>query len=85
MTGGDQHPDMASDEAQATIGRVADALDRGAPAEGVEGFETLPDEVQQILKRLSVGEGLLIARTLRVLADNGFFVVLPQGRIAGFV
>jgi hypothetical protein len=79
MTTGDRRPDKAPDEAQIIIGRVADALESGGRAGDVEGFETLPAQVQQALVGLSPEEGQLIAQTLRVLADNGFYYDLPDG------
>jgi hypothetical protein len=85
MTTGDQRPDKAPAEAQIVIGRVADALEAGEPAGDVEGFETLPTQVQQALNGLSPDEGQLIAQTLRVLEDNGFYCDLPDGGIVGFM
>jgi hypothetical protein len=85
MTSGDQYPEMASDEAQVVIGRVAEVLERGEPAERAEGFETLPEQVRQTLRNLSVSEGQLLANTLRVFRDNGFYITLPHGGIVGYV
>jgi hypothetical protein len=77
MSSEDLGPDMASVEAQAAMGRVADAIARNESFTEVEGFELLPEPVQQALRNMSDDERQAMAGTLRTFADNGFYVRLP--------